>query len=104
MIDPNVALNQLTQSNSGIGRLKAMVGGKNFGFSLSEGYVSFRFTAKAKNKANYMKITLTPDDLYTVEFGYIRAMEYFKRSEVEGLYNEDLFEYFENQTGLYLKL
>ena len=103
-MNPNETFNQLTLSNNGVNRLKTMIGGKNFAYSKEGNYVGFRFTAKAKNKANYTKITLTADDLYTVEFGYIRAHNYTVRSKVEGLYNEDLFNYFEEQTGLYLKL
>jgi len=102
-MNPNEIFNQLTRSNNGTNRLKAMIGGNNFACSGKEGYVSFRFACKSKNKANYMKITLTADDLYTVEFGYIRGMKYFERSKTKGIYNSDLFEYFEYQTGLYLK-
>ena len=79
-----------------------MVGAKNFVKSDEENFVAFRFTAKAKNKANYCKITLNVADTYDVEFGYIRGMNYTVRSITEGLYNDMLKDHFETETGLYL--
>ena len=100
--DANVTLQQLCGGSTG--RIKVMVGGKNFATSSEENFVSFRFTAKAKNKANYCKITLTSDDLYTVEFGYIHAMKYTVRSVTKGLYCDMLKEHFESETCLALSL
>jgi len=100
----NLIFKQLTLSEAGTNRLKVMVGGKNFTFSGEDNYAAFRFTAKAKNKANYMKITLNGMDLYDVEFGYIRAGKYTTRSEIKDMYFDNLKEYFENETGLYLSL
>ena len=93
---------QLTMSEAGSNRIKAMVGGKNFNFSRDEAYAAFRFTARARNKANYLKISLNGSDLYNLEFGYIRAGNYTVRSEIKDMYFEDMKEYFENETGLYL--
>lgn len=98
----NLIFKQLTLSEAGTNRLKVMVGGKNFTFGAKENCVSFKFTAKAKNKANYMKITLNGNDLYNVEFGYIRGINYTTRSEIKDMYFDQLKEYFENETGLYL--
>lgn len=100
--DPNLTLRQLC--GGATGRIKAMIGGKNFATSSDDNYVSFRFTAKAYNKANYCKITLTFDDLYTVEFGYIRKMNYIVRSVTEGLYCDMLKEHFETETRLLLSI
>jgi hypothetical protein len=100
----NLIFQQLTMSNAGAGRLKVMVGGKNFTFDSEERSASFRFTAKAKNKANYMKIILNGKDLYDIEFGYIRSMNYTVRSEVTDMYFDSMKEYFETETGLYLSL
>ena len=96
--------NQLTLSEAGTNRLKAMVGGKGFMYSAasSHPYAAFRFTAKAKNKANYLKITLNGNDLYDVEFGYVRGTNYTVRSEVKDMYFDQLKEHFETETGLYL--
>lgn len=100
----NLIFKQLVMSESGVNRLKVMVGGKNFTFSGADDYAAFRFTAKARNKANYMKITLNSNDLYNVEFGYIRAAKYTVRSEINDMYFDSLKEYFEKETGLYLSL
>jgi hypothetical protein len=100
----NIIFDQLTHANNGVGRLKLMVGGWNFSFSGEDNYASFRFKAKAKNKANYMKITLNAMDTYDVEFGSVRGMNYTVRSFIEGLYFDQLKEYFENETALYLSL
>lgn len=102
MFDPNTALNQLTQTNNGAGRLKAMIGANNF--ARGENYVSFRIPIKCKNKANYYKITLAGDDTYTVEFGYIRGGKYTVRSIDKGLYFDMLKEHFENNTANYLSI
>jgi len=98
----NLIFQQLTMSNAGAGRIKAMVGGKDFMFSSEDNYAAFKFTAKSLNKANYMKITLNGLDLYNVEFGYIRGMNYTVRSETKDMYFDQLKEHFESETGLYL--
>jgi hypothetical protein len=93
---------QLTLSNAGSNRLKVMVGGKDFTYSSEGNYAAFKFTARAKNKANYMKITLNGSDLYDIEFGFIIAGTYTVRSKTKDMYFEDMKEYFETETGLYL--
>ncbi len=98
----NTIFKQLTLSEAGANRLKAMVGAKNFAFSAKDSNASFRFTARAKNKANYLKIELNAGDLYNLEFGYIRAGNYTVRSEIKDMYFDQMKEYFENETGLYL--
>lgn len=102
MIDANLTLNQLAQREGGANVLAAMTGAKNFMRSDEDNFVSFRFTAKAKNKANFIKITLNAMDTYDVEFGYIRGMNYTVRSSNEGLYEDMLKAHFESETGLYL--
>jgi len=104
MFDANLVLNQLTMSNNGANRLKAMIGAKNFARSDEQRYVSFRFPMKARNKANYVKITLNDMDTYDVEFGSIRGMKYTVKGEANGVYFDMLKEYFEVETGLYLSL
>ena len=98
----NTIFKQLTLSEAGANRLKAMVGAKNFNYSAADSNAAFRFTAKAKNKANYLKITLNGNDLYDVEFGYVRSTNYTVRSEVKDMYFDQLKEHFETETGLYL--
>jgi hypothetical protein len=94
----------------GAGKIKAMTGAKNF-IALPSG-VSFEFSTT--KGLNYCKITLEPDDTYTVEFGRKMGMQklmsgnwnvddiYKKRNEYKDVYAEDLKEMFEKETGLYL--
>ena len=100
MIDATTTFNQLAQREGGINVLAAMVGAK--AFCKDDNSVSFRFTAKAKNKANHVTIRLNSMDTYDVEFGYIRGMNYTVRSETKGLYDDMLKKHFETETGLYL--
>ena len=100
-------LNQLTNSDNGMGRLKAMPGAKNFvrgSEPNGDEYVSFRFPRGAKNKANYIKIVLNASDTYTVEFGKVHGMNYKVISNTEGLYNDMLYNHFTSETALALKL
>jgi len=102
MIDPQLTLNQLTQSNNGANRLKAMIGAKDF--VKTDDMIAFRFPMKALNKANCVRITLNSMDLYDVEFGYLRAGKYTERSKVENMYSDMLYNHFETETGLNLTL
>lgn len=102
MIDANQTLNQLTNSNNGARRLIAMIGAKHL--IKGENYVSFRFMRGAANKANYCKITLNSMDLYDVEFGKIHGMNYKVIGEESGLYDDQLFSHFQDETKLNLSL
>ena len=103
-MNPRETLNQLTNSSNGINRLKVMIGAKNFAASKSESCVTFRFTAKAKNKANHCKITLNVLDLYDVKFYNIRGINLKEISTHNNIYNDMLKELFERETELYLSL
>ena len=48
-------------------RFMMMTGAKNFVYSNKDNFLTFKIGRNA-SKANYVKITLTPDDLYTMEF------------------------------------
>ena len=101
MIDANLTLDQLANNTNGANRLISMIGAKNF--VKDTDWVSFKFMRGAANKANYIKITLTPDDLYSVEFGKIHGMNYKVINCVDGLYNDQLFGFFQDETKLALK-
>ena len=103
MIDANQTLSQLAQANNGAGRLTAMIGAKNFMKDDDENFVSFKFMRGAKNKANYIKITLNAMDTYDIEFGKIHGMNYKVISTHEGFYDDMLFELFTSQTEMALK-
>jgi hypothetical protein len=84
-------------------RFIAMTGANRF-YAFADG-VSFRIpTRSAKNGINSCTITLTPDDLYDVEFGTVRAMKYKAKSTSEGIYCDQLQELFTAETGLYTHL
>ena len=97
-------LDQLTNSNNGTGRLSAMIGAKNFGRDEANCSIGFRFTAKAKNKANYCRIKLNAMDLYDVEFISIKGANVKTVGAFNGLYADILKSTFEAETGLYLSL
>ena len=96
-------LDQLTQSNENCGviRLTAMIGAKNF--ITDNNCVSFRFQARAKNKSNYLRISLTEFDTYDVTFSRVYGKKKTVIKEYEGIYNDQLMDLFQRETGLYLK-
>lgn len=84
------------------GRLTPMIGAYNM-FHHAEGALSFRFKARASNSANHCKVTLV-DDLYTVVFTSIRGTKVNVKGTFEGIYNDQLKELFERETGLCLTM
>jgi hypothetical protein len=76
-----------------------MTGAKNLA-STGDG-LSFRLPGTLTLKrGNYMKITLTPDDLYTVEYGRIRKLNYTVLETLTGVFVEDLHPTIRGMTGL----
>lgn len=98
------ALNQLTNSVNGGNRLVVMIGAKNFMRDEATYTIGFKFTAKAKNKANYCRIKLNSMDLYDVDFIRIRGVNVKTVSTHNDLYADMLKSVFEAETGLYLSL
>ncbi len=84
------------------GRMVAMIGAYNFVGSNDS--LSFRFKARARNGANACRVTLTPADLYKVEFISCRGMSRKVKGAFDDVYAEDLKGLFERETGLYLSL
>lgn len=97
-------LNQLTNSINGGCRLSVMIGAKNFMRDERNYTIGFKFTAKAKNKANYCRIKLNASDLYDIEFVSIRGANVKTVSTHSDLYADMLKSVFETETGLYLSL
>lgn len=63
--------------------------------------------AKNKTRANLLTITLTPEDLYDVEFKYFAVGQKITDQVIEkreGVFCEDLQDIFEEVTGLYTTL
>lgn len=84
----------------GMNRLKMFTGAYNFS-ALPNG-VSFRIKSRGYSLVNYVKITLTPADLYNVEYGRIHNNKYRVIEEDFGLYNDMLVRSFESATNMYL--
>ncbi len=92
----DIILSQL----GGTGRLSAMIGAKHF-FSDDDGN-TLVFKFKGSKVANYVRITLTPADTYTVDFKKIRGVEAKDVKVFEDVYADMLRDIFESTTGLYL--
>lgn len=97
----NTILDQLSNapegSNSGAGRLKAMIGAS--GFAHSETGVSFTF--KGSRKWHTCQVVLNGKDLYDVSFYKYTSRSGLKQSTTTDLYAEDLAGHFNDATGLY---
>lgn len=81
-----------------------MIGAKNFMRDERNYTIGFKFTAKAKNKANYCRIKLNALDLYDIKFVSIRGVNVKTVSTHNDLYADMLKGVFETETGLYLSL
>lgn len=90
----NIILKQM----GGFGRLKMMIGAKNF--SKTDNSVTFQWPSKQRSTGNALKVTLKGDDTYDMEFfnGPKSVKKY------DGVYNDQLKSIFEKQTGLYLTM
>lgn len=88
----------------GARRLTAMIGAKDF-LSDDDGK-SLVFKFKGSRHANYVKITLTPADLYAVDFKRIKrgGIEAVDVGSFDGISADQLRELFEMTTGLYLSI
>jgi hypothetical protein len=76
-----------------------MVGAKNLlSHSDQRGALSLRF--KGSRKANYLKVTLTDRDDYTLEFCKVGRYDFDKVETCEGIYADNLQEVFRRVTGL----
>ena len=84
-------------------RFKVMTGAKDFTTLSNVDGVGFKIRAKANKSINYVKVSLV-DDLYNMEFGRIRKLEYKIVDHIEGVYNDQLQEVFTQYTGLYTHL
>jgi hypothetical protein len=97
----NVEVAQEILRQLGGHRMAVMTGAKNM-LAIDNG-VSFRIGRNDK-RVNYVKIELTPMDVYNVEYGYIRGTKYTVRAREEGIYNDMLVSSFERNTGMYTRL
>lgn len=84
--------------------LQVMTGAKNFVAHNDErGALSFRIpTNTARDGINYVKVTLTFMDTYTVEFGRVYGHKYTAKSIHSDIYCDGITELFEQETGLFV--
>jgi len=87
----------ILQQLGGVMKLNLFTGAYNF-VDLGNG-VSFRIK---NQRANFIKITVNSLDLYDLEVGRIRGMDYKVVAEEHGLYNDMLKPAIERITGMYL--
>jgi hypothetical protein len=80
----------------------AMTGARNFVGHADA--LSFRLPGNSKDGANYVKITLTPMDVYNVETKSVRGVKVKDKTSREGVYADQLRDVFTTITGLYTSL
>lgn len=88
---------QTILSQLGGRRFIAMTGASNFIGGADN--LSFKVGRNAKG-VTHVRVTLTPMDVYTVEFLRVRNMQVKEVSKSEDVYNDMLREVFERNTGL----
>jgi len=83
----------------------AMTGAHTFLYDEKSRFLSFRIP-KNDSKANYVRITLTPADTYTMEFGKVTKKDpyYKKLDEFENIYADQLGQAFTKYTGFDVRL
>jgi hypothetical protein len=83
----------------GAGRLRAMLGARLVGY---EDALAIKFPNRQRSKGNYVKITLRADDTYDMEFMNVTMKAIKTVATYNRIYNDQLVEIFEKQTGWYL--
>ena len=86
-------------------RAFVMMGAKNLvkGTDKVGKFLAFKIGSNSK-KVNFVKITLNGLDLYNIEFGYIRGINYTVRESVTDVFVDEMHETIEKNTGIYLSL
>lgn len=104
--------NHMTVANTiasqfGGNRSFMMIGAKNkAALNENQGGLSFKHmkTTIEGKPANHFKIVLNGNDLYDLEFGYVRGLNYTVRKTHKNVFAEDMVRLFEEATKLYLSL
>ena len=78
-----------------------MIGAKNL--VASENGLTFKVGRNTKG-VSHIRVTLTPEDLYKMEFISVRGTSVKTKAEVEGIYFDMLNKMIEANTGLYTSL
>lgn len=92
--------NTILSQMGGAGRLKAMIGAKDF---MGDAY-SLTFKWAAPSQANALTVQLTTDDTYTMTFMKLRGRTVKVVRAVTDAHAEDLVRIFQIETGLALSL
>ncbi len=95
----NMNIAKTIMGQLGGSRLAVMTGAKNF--LAVEGGVSFRIGRNSKG-VNYVKVILNAMDLYDIEYGRVYGTKYTVKAESKDVYNDQLKDNFEINTGMYL--
>ena len=82
------------------GKALYMLGAKN----LIDHGDALSLRVRGSRTVNYIKVTLTPADLYDVEFGKVHGTSYKVKATEEGIYADMLHDSIERNTGLYTSL
>ena len=94
---------QTILSQLGGNKFRVMTGARDF--VGSDNALHFALPARmARNKANKVRVTLTPADLYTVEFFAARGVSLKSISTHGDVYADQLAALFEAETGLATRL
>lgn len=96
----NEVANTILQQLGG-NRFAVMTGSKNF---LADGQ-SLRFNVGRNSRSiNFVRVTLNTNDLYDVEFSFLRAGKLSLRASESDVFCGDLRRVFTDKTGLYTSL
>lgn len=89
----------------GMGRLRTMVGAYDLLRGYDEnGWPAFSFRFKGSKSFNFVRITLTPLDVYAVRIGKVSGYKLINVKDFTDIYAEQLRRLFERTTGLYLSM
>jgi len=99
----NIQVAKTILEQIGGNRFVAMTGARNL--LAGPNFLAFKLPSYfARNGINAVRITLTPDDLYRVEFSKVRAMKVTPISVHDGIYCDGLAPLFTAETGLDTRL
>jgi len=97
--------NTIAQQLGG-GRVKAMLGNTRFTAVERDGLpgLNLKFSNRQRSRGNCVEILLNGSDLYDVTFYNVTRKSCKKIKVLNDVFVEDLIPFFEEQTGLYLRL
>jgi hypothetical protein len=91
----------ILEQMGGYGRLKAMIGAQ---VAFIHNGVAIQWPSKQRSKGNRVEIVLQPSDTYEMTFYNVSGASKKPVKKYDDIYNDQLIELFEHQTGYYLHL